>query len=75
LKNLDLLLREKKATSEVVVCRCLTAINPESLAVVFKGATFGPRSYEKLNDLVQGNRKYEEFEAGEHISSVYGNDT
>lgn len=53
--------REKKPSSKVIVCGCLPEINPDRLFEVFDGDTFGPRSYEHLNDIIGAEMRYEEF--------------
>lgn len=74
LDDLALIERTKKPSAEVVVCGCLPEINPQKLAVNFHGKTFGPRSYEKLNEIVHADKKYEDFNHN-NIALSYGPDT
>jgi len=53
--------RDKNPSAELVVCGCLPGINPDRLKQVFDGETFGPRSYERLNEILKPERKLEEF--------------
>ena len=60
-ETLDRIQQQKKPSARVIVCGCLPEINPDRLSSVFDGETFGPRSYGRLNDIVNAEKKFEEF--------------
>ena len=74
IKDLKLIQQNKKPSAELVVCGCLPKINPDALAGMFNGPTFGPRSYEKLNDIIKPEKKYQEF-SHQNITTCYGKDS
>ncbi len=61
IEEVDLINKNKKESAELVICGCLPKINPENLSGIFKGKTFGPRSYNTLNDIIGATKKFEEF--------------
>ena len=73
IEDLELIQRNKKPSAELVVCGCLPEINPDSLSAIFDGPTFGPRSYEKLNDIIKPEKEYQKF-SHQNITTSYGKD-
>jgi tRNA A37 methylthiotransferase MiaB len=61
IETLDRIQREKNSSAKLVVCGCLPAINPDRLSQVFDGETFGPRSYERLNEILRPEKELQEF--------------
>lgn len=61
IEEVELINKHKNESAELIICGCLPKINPENLSGIFKGRTFGPRSYETLNDIIGATKKYEEF--------------
>ena len=74
IQNLELVKQNKKSSAELIVCGCLPGINPDRLSSVFNGATLGPRSYERLNDIINPEKKYQEF-SHQNRTITYGEDT
>lgn len=52
LRAIERVLARKRPHAEVVVCGCLPAIDPEGLAKIHHGATFGPRDLSKLGEIL-----------------------
>ena len=50
----------KKPGSDLIVCGCLPKMNEKRLREVFKGTTFGPRSLNKLDELINAKIKITE---------------
>lgn len=48
---------EKKPGTKIIVCGCLPDINKKRLKEVFRGETFGPRSIEKLDRIINAKIK------------------
>jgi tRNA A37 methylthiotransferase MiaB len=61
IETLNRIQKEKKPSAKVIVCGCLPEINPGRLSKVFDGDTFGPRSYERLDDIIEPKKKFQEF--------------
>lgn len=61
IETLNRILKEKKSSAKVIACGCLPEINPDRLSKVFDGDTFGPRSYERLNEILKPVKKFQEF--------------
>ena len=74
IQDLELVKKNKKPSAELIVCGCLPEINPDRLASIFNGSTFGPRSYEKLNEILYPKRGYQEF-SHQNTTVTYGKDT
>lgn len=62
IKTIKQIQQRKKQSAKLIVCGCLPEINPDRLAEVFDGHTFGPRSYEKLNEILKPKIKFKEFQ-------------
>ena len=54
-------IKKKKSSAKVIACGCLPEINPDRLSKVFDDDTFGPRSYERLNEILKPEKKFLEF--------------
>jgi len=74
IQDLQMIQQNKKAGAEVIVCGCLPEINPDRLSSVFNGASFGPRSYEKLNEIIKSEKKFQEY-SHQNKTRAYGGDT
>jgi MiaB/RimO family radical SAM methylthiotransferase len=72
IEEVVLINKKKKESAELVICGCLPKINPENLEGIFKGKTFGPRSYNTLNDIIGATKKFEDF-AHNNITNSMGN--
>jgi tRNA A37 methylthiotransferase MiaB len=53
--------KTKAPATKLVVCGCIPPINPERLRENFEGPSFDPRSYEKLDEIVDPSRRFCEF--------------
>ena len=61
-RMLDRINAGKKPGAEVILGGCVPEINPERTEREFGGPTFSPRSYEKLDQIFNMDRKLETFE-------------
>jgi threonylcarbamoyladenosine tRNA methylthiotransferase MtaB len=61
IETLNRIQKEKKPGAKLIVCGCLPEINPHRLSQVFNGDMFGPRSYERLNDILRPEKKFQQF--------------
>lgn len=61
---------KKKPKARVIFGGCIPGINPERVAIEFGGPTYSPRSYSKLNDILDAKHKFEEF-TQPNIISLY----
>jgi tRNA A37 methylthiotransferase MiaB len=69
--DIELIQKIKKPSAELVVCGCLPMINPGLLSSVFSGPTYGPRSHEKLNEIIKADKKYSEF-SHQNVTHTFG---
>lgn len=61
IKYLNRIQKEKKASAKIIVCGCLPEINSDRLAKMFDGDNFGPRSFERLDEILEPRKKFREF--------------
>jgi len=64
-------IKEAKASSaELIVCGCLTKINPDRLKQVYQGPVFGSDELTKLDEIIKPNIAYEQIYANSLISAT-----
>ncbi|MBR7033264.1 MAG: radical SAM protein [Clostridia bacterium] len=61
-ETLERIKEGKKPGAKIILGGCVPEINPERVAREFGGATFSPKSYEKLDEIFDMPAKLDEFE-------------
>jgi MiaB/RimO family radical SAM methylthiotransferase len=64
----------KKPEAMVIFGGCIPKINPNRVSAEFGGPTFSPQSYNKLNDILNVQHKFEKFKRSNTYSSSLRSD-